>query len=169
MRGKKKNPNIFKMRHFKEQREHEVGMTNSKVVGYPQEHTSLSNLQKIAHIFHSPLHTCLVLSPTLWEWECLALFLWTIQRLEMKSVFPTFFSQRKERHSETQITMRIEESLRGQMNFPGTHQFSFTLCFLVTKSCQLFDTPQTAAGQACLSFTVSQFAQIHAHWVSEAV
>ena len=58
----------------------------------------------------------------------------TIQRLEMKSVFPTFFSQRKERRSETQITMRIEESLRGQMNFPGTHQFSFTLCFLVVST-----------------------------------
>ena len=133
MRGKK-NPNIFKMRHFKEQREHEVGMTNSEVVGYPQEHTSLSHLQKTAHVFHSPLHTCLVSSPTRWEWECLALFLWTIQRLEMKSVFPTFFSQRKERRSETQITMRIEESLRGQMNFPGTHQFSFTLCFLVVST-----------------------------------
>lgn len=66
-------------------------MTNSKVVGYPQEHTSFSSLQKITCIFHSPLHTCLVLSPILWEGECLSLFLWTNQSLEKKSVPQAFF------------------------------------------------------------------------------
>ena len=34
---------------------------------------------------------------------------------------------------------------------------------------QLFATPWTAACQASLSFTISQFVQIHVHWVSDAI
>ena len=34
---------------------------------------------------------------------------------------------------------------------------------------QLFKTPWTAACQASLSFTISEFAQIHVHWVNDAI
>ena len=34
---------------------------------------------------------------------------------------------------------------------------------------RLFVTPQTAAFQASLSFTISQTAQIQVHWVSDAI
>ena len=34
---------------------------------------------------------------------------------------------------------------------------------------QLFVTPWTAAGQASLSITISQFTQTHIHWVGDAI
>ena len=34
---------------------------------------------------------------------------------------------------------------------------------------QIFATPWSAAGQASLSFTISEFAQIHVHRVSDAI
>ena len=34
---------------------------------------------------------------------------------------------------------------------------------------QLFATPQMTAHQASLSFAISQFAQIHVHWVSDII
>lgn len=88
-------------------------MTNSEVVGYLQEHTSFSSLQKIAGIFHSALRTCTVLSSTLWGGACLTLFLWPIWNTGKRDVFQALLSQRKERQWDNPIKGRIKESLRG--------------------------------------------------------
>ena len=42
-------------------------------------------------------------------------------------------------------------------------------CWSVTQCVQLFVTPWTAACQASLSFTISEFAQAHVHWVGDAI
>ena len=49
--------------------------------------------------------------------------------------------------------------------------FCFVLFFLIysVSYVQLFMTPWTAACQASLSFTTSEFAQIHVHWVGDAI
>lgn len=81
-------------------------MTNSEVVGYHQEHTSFSSLQKITGIFSFffSVHTrfCLLL----WEEACLPLFLWTarntpwlmftkpfsLREWQMVETFPSYYT-----------------------------------------------------------------------------
>jgi len=48
---------------------------------------------------------------------------------------------------------------------------SADLCVVVQSPSRvrLFVTPWTAGCQASLSFTISQFAQIHFHWVDDAI
>ena len=56
------------------------------------------------------------------------------------------------------------------------HKNEVCLYWIITQSIvqllscvQLFKTPWTAACQAFLSFTISEFAQIHVHWVNDAI
>ena len=42
-------------------------------------------------------------------------------------------------------------------------------CYSVAKSCPMFCDPQTEAPQASLSFIISQFAEVHGHWVGDAI
>ena len=49
---------------------------------------------------------------------------------------------------------------------------SHVSCFVVVQSpshVQLFATPWTTACQAFLSFTISQFAQVHVHCIGDAI
>ena len=46
---------------------------------------------------------------------------------------------------------------------------TYSLLLFSRQVCQLFATPQTAACQAPLSSTISQFAQTHVHWVCDAI
>jgi len=48
--------------------------------------------------------------------------------------------------------------------------WGFVVVVVQSLSCvQLFATPWIAACQASLSFTISDFAQIHVHWVGDAI
>lgn len=98
-------------------------MTNSEVVGYPQEHTSSWSLQKITGIFHfSPQHTLGFIACS-WEGGCLALFLWTIWHIEKRYVFQACLSQRQERCQEySNNSLHHHHSCSGTefgMSLPG--------------------------------------------------
>ena len=47
--------------------------------------------------------------------------------------------------------------------------FTFYCCSAATSCPTLWPTPWTAAHQASLSFTISQFAQTHVHWVGDII
>ena len=57
----------------------------------------------------------------------------------------------------------------NKLNFQPLYHFFAVVAVPSLSPVWLFVTPWTAAHQSSLSFIISQFAQIHVHWVSDAI
>ena len=72
-------------------------------------------------------------------------------------------------HKVKVLTSTLHSHAVNKLNFQPLYHFFAVVAVPSLSPVWLFVTPWTAAHQSSLSFIISQFAQIHVHWVSDAI